>query len=227
MTALKVWIPTNVSVAYFSVMFVYGLRLKHCTEYRYVGITSKGVEARFNQHLRASMPDYTGQSFLVHRWIAKHRESIVYDILEDLTGESREYLTASEVLWIFALKFLGNRLLNLTDGGDGMVGPMVNRNKFKTGPENPNYGGGKGHPAYGRVVSEYERNKARLRMTGAGNPNYGKVYTDEEKLKRSLETKGTPRPKSSRSAHTRYHTNKGTTSPKTCKYCREESEKDE
>lgn len=92
------------------------------------------------------------------------------------------------------------------------------------GPENPNFGKfGRDHPAFGRVVSEETRQVLAEQKRGAGNPNYGRQASDETRAKMSAVRKGRPMPSSRRSAHTRYHTNKGIRKD-TCRYCIEDSD---
>jgi hypothetical protein len=90
------------------------------------------------------------------------------------------------------------------------------------GPENPNYGRfGAAHPSFGHVMSEEAREKLAEQRRGAGNPNFGLKASDETRAKMSAVRKGRPMPSSRRSAHTRYHTNRGLTKD-TCRYCNED-----
>lgn len=90
------------------------------------------------------------------------------------------------------------------------------------GPDNPNYGKfGEAHPSFGHVVSEQTRRILAEQKRGVGNPNFGRRASDETRAKMSAVRKGQPQPSSRRSAHTRYHTNRGVTS-NTCKYCTED-----
>ena len=90
------------------------------------------------------------------------------------------------------------------------------------GPENPNYGKfGDAHPSFGHVVSELTRQILAEQKRGVGNPNFGRQASDETRAKMSAVRKGQPKPSSRRSAHTRYHTNRGVKSD-TCQYCIED-----
>jgi hypothetical protein len=90
------------------------------------------------------------------------------------------------------------------------------------GPENPNYGKfGEDHPSFGHVMSEQAREKLSEQRRGFGNPNYGRQASEETRAKMSAVRKGRPKPSSRRSAHTRYHTNRGVTKD-TCRYCIED-----
>ena len=84
---------------------------------RYVGLTTKGVRTRLSQHIcdatrRARLP--------VHRWVAKHRHSVVATVLD--VAESPADLPDLEREWIAMFRDSGVDLLNLTDGGEGMRG---------------------------------------------------------------------------------------------------------
>ena len=91
------------------------------------------------------------------------------------------------------------------------------------GPDNPNYGKfGENHPSFGRVMSQDAREALAEQRRGVCNPNYGRKASDETRAKMSAVRKGRPMPSSRRSAHTRYHTNRGL-SKDTCRYCIEDS----
>lgn len=93
------------------------------------------------------------------------------------------------------------------------------RKGTNVGPANPNYGKfGADHPGFGHVMSEEARARLSQSRTGAGNPNFGRRASQETRAKMSAVRKGRPMPSSRRSAHTRYHTNKGV-SKATCRYC--------
>lgn len=90
-----------------------------------------------------------------------------------------------------------------------------------TGDKNPNYGKfGQEHPAFGRKLSEETKKRLSEQKKGEKNPNYGQKLSEETRKKMSEVRKGRPMPSSSRSAHTRWHTNKNVISNK-CKYCQE------
>lgn len=88
-----------------------------------------------------------------------------------------------------------------------------------SGSANPNFGKfGPDHPSYGRTMSAEARAALSEMRKGELNPNFGKAASPETRAKMSAAQKGVPKPSSARSAHTRYHTNQGRTSP-TCKFC--------
>lgn len=90
------------------------------------------------------------------------------------------------------------------------------------GSDNPNYGKfGDAHPGFGRVMSQEAREKLAEQRRGVGNPNYGRQASEETRAKMSAVRRGRPMPSSRRSAHTRYHTNRGIHKD-TCRYCIED-----
>jgi len=93
------------------------------------------------------------------------------------------------------------------------------RKGMNSGEANPNFGKfGPDHPSYGRKLSEETRERLSTQRRGALNPNFGKVMSDEDRKKRSDALKDRPMPSSVRSAHTRYHVNKGAFK-ETCQHC--------
>jgi hypothetical protein len=87
------------------------------------------------------------------------------------------------------------------------------------GPDNPNFGKfGPDHPRFGHPMPLHSRVKLSEMRKGERNPNFGRKASAETRAKMSAAQKGVPKPSSARSAHTRYHTNTGRTSP-TCKFC--------
>nr|WP_235734071.1 NUMOD3 domain-containing DNA-binding protein [Mycolicibacterium austroafricanum] len=67
-------------------------------------------------------------------------------------------------------------------------------------------------------MSEEARARLAEQRRGAANPNYGRRASEETRVKMSAVRKGRPMPSSRRSAHTRYHTNRGIKKD-TCRYC--------
>lgn len=92
-----------------------------------------------------------------------------------------------------------------------------------SGADNPNFGKfGADHPGFGHTMSEESRRALSEAKKGDGNPNFGKQLSADTRAKISAAQKGRPMPSSQRSAHTRYHTNKGVEKAD-CKYCIEDS----
>lgn len=239
---------------------VYGIRLVGSREFRYVGITTAGVNRRLRQHLakaRASVrtPFYD--------WLRKHEADVVVTEVLETVRSDLAALGEAEIVWIALMRSAGHRLLNVADGGLGPTGVVwtaeqreaarrrslgrkgisrpgslnpfyggrhseeqrrrwsEQRRQTNLGPDNPNFGlFGEAHPSYGHVMSDEAKQALSEARTGPGNPNYGKTASAETRAKRSAAQKGRPKPTSARSAHTRYHTNKGVNSP-SCRFCAE------
>jgi group I intron endonuclease len=206
--------------------FIYAFKLKNKEEYRYIGKTIN-IKNRYVAHKNSAE---RGENLPIYRWIrSKGIDNIEMVILEESDDNTLQDL---EKLWIAKIKKRGDRLLNLTEGGEGSLGYMHSEEQKKkwseqrrgsiTGEKNPNYGKfGPAHPAYGRKFSEETKQKLSEQKMGENNPNYGKSIPDETRIKMSLAQKGRPRPKSARSAHVRYHINLNGFSEK-CNYCIEE-----
>lgn len=95
----------------------------------------------------------------------------------------------------------------------------ADRKGTNVGADNPNFGKfGDLHPSFGHTMSAESRALLSEQRRGAGNPNFGKTASAETRAKMSKARKGQPKPSSKRSAHTRYHTNKGVIK-NTCQYC--------
>lgn len=186
---------------------IYGVRLASSEEYRYVGLTTKTVIRRFQQHLRNAE---RGHKNPFYDWLRKRpTEEIVVDTLETVTS-NLEDLGQAEISWISALNERGDRLLNLTEGGLGPMGYVWTAEqraaaaKRATGRKIPPRPGA-ANPFFGKTHTPEQRatwSKSRAgSITGAKNPNYGKFGKDHpsyghvmslESRKRLSEQKGGP-----------------------------------
>ncbi|MFC8447662.1 NUMOD3 domain-containing DNA-binding protein [Kitasatospora sp. NPDC057223] len=93
---------------------IYALTLDG-VNYRYVGMTQIGAEARLRIHLKTGRNPRLPSA----RWIKKHRDlgaDIKSVVLEECTPEN---VGAREAIWIERLRTEGHALLNLTEGGRG------------------------------------------------------------------------------------------------------------
>lgn len=208
---------------------VYALRLENTHEYRYVGMSVHGAKHRLKQHVNKSMRDPVTSK---ERWIHKHTSAgrrIVADVLEIIDSENYSLFQFREKFWIASLRESGYDLLNLTDGGEGVLGwspPPETRKRWSdsrkgtiTGEKNPNWGKfGKDHHSFGMVFSGETLELFRQQKLGPNNPNYGKKLSDDTRRKMSEAQKGIPKPSSARSAHKRYHINKSVFRD-SCKNC--------
>lgn len=240
-----------------SVGRIYGIRSAGSREYRYIGLTTKTVRARFQKHLLVAR---SGRKTPFYDWLRKHVQEAEAVVLADHFLMLSE-LGRAEVDYIRWFRSAGHRLLNVSEGGLGPTGVVwteeqreaarirstgrkgvsrpgalhpffgghhteeqrakwsVERKGTFAGPANPNYGKfGKDHPSFGHQWSAESREALSEMRKGDRNPNYGKTASAETRARMSAARKGVPRPSSARSAHTRYHTNTGRTSP-TCKFC--------
>lgn len=83
--------------------------------YRYVGMTQIGAEARLRIHMKTGRNPRLPSA----RWIKKHRDlgaEIRAIVLEECTPEG---IGAREAAWIDQLRAEGHALLNVTEGGRG------------------------------------------------------------------------------------------------------------
>ncbi len=150
---------------------IYGARADGSDEFRYIGLTTKTVIARKNQHFAAAA---RGQKTPFADWLRKYPnpERVHFESLELVMSDDLEDLGYAEQRWIAKLRKEGHRLLNLTDGG---LGPT------------------------GQVWTPEMREAARIRNTGrkgvslAGPDNgmWGRQHSDEQKARWSHERKGT------------------------------------
>lgn len=101
---------------------VYTFRLTHDSsyEYKYVGLTSRGVN-RLQEHINeARNPAHPRYFSKKAAWIRAHYYAITFEILE--VCDSVDMLNDCEVQWIHILKERGHELLNETTGGSGTRG---------------------------------------------------------------------------------------------------------
>jgi len=100
---------------------VYAARLYGSGEFRYVGITSRTVEFRRRQHIKAARG---GRKTPFYDWLRKMEsdEDVYFQPVELITNGSLEDLGEAEQRWIAKLRRKGHGLLNLTEGGLGPRG---------------------------------------------------------------------------------------------------------
>jgi group I intron endonuclease len=92
--------------------------MAHCpsTNSFYYGKTVKSLEKRKRQHLIAAEANKNGSLF--HKALRKHgHEAFNWYVLESCV--SKELLSERERFWIALGRRIGQRLYNLSDGGDG------------------------------------------------------------------------------------------------------------
>lgn len=92
---------------------------------RYVGKTVQPLRLRLIEHLRTAR---RAARLPVHRWLAKReRESRLVCIKWLETVDAEGDWQAAERMWIAKLRAEGERLLNLTDGGEGLAGHIFSQ----------------------------------------------------------------------------------------------------
>lgn len=170
--------------------FIYGIRLTYDPkmEYRYVGLSSTGV-TRLKAHLyNAQNTNNTEYHSAKYRWVRKHYTQVTFDILEIM--DDTLLLPISEMKWIHILKGRGHRLLNNTDGGEGIWG-------YKHSPQTKELlsDQAKGRTAstetrqkmsesrYGKSPSAETRRKLSEAHSGPRNSMHGKKLTEDQKAK--------------------------------------------
>jgi hypothetical protein len=116
---------------------VYGLfSTKEPDQIRYIGISKhENADKRLAVHLSSARNDKRLSHLPVYKWINRHEAdgySIGYIIISD--GLSWEEACVLEVENIKDYRLLNDRLLNMTDGGEGFLGGSHNeesRNKIR------------------------------------------------------------------------------------------------
>lgn len=206
---------------------IYGLHLGD-HRYRYVGLTTQNIEKRLIQHTRQAL---SGTNTPVYHWIRKHNPNVVISVIEEV---SKEILCDREIYWIAYLKSEGYPLLNLSVGGDGPLGVVRSeetRRKMseatKGRRKSPEHIAGirKGWETRSRIIkpeTSIKLSKAGLGNLRAAGPHNNSYLTPEYRTILSESRKGKP----NIGSHIRWHTNRNMSKPETCKFCKEESEKD-
>ena len=159
--------------------FVYGIRQRREREYRYVGITTKTVARRFQQHLKVAR---SGRKTPFYDWLRKQEaDSVVAEELQSVWDLAD--LGQAEIDWIAYLKRDGDRLLNVSGGGLGPIGLVWTEEQRRAArirslgrPGLSRFG--EANPFFGRSHTEEQRQKwAQTRkgtFAGPDNPNFGK-----------------------------------------------------
>jgi hypothetical protein len=158
---------------------IYGIRLRWAYDYRYVGLTTKAANVRLRQHIKVAN---AGRKTPFYDWLRKqHRDEVIVDELDWVKG--REALGQAEIAWIAHLRWDGQPLLNLAEGGLGPTGVVWTEAMRDAARDRST--GRKGvsrfaenNPFFGQKHSDAQRAKwSRERegtITGPANPNYGK-----------------------------------------------------
>lgn len=147
------------------------------TEYRYVGISQHDTaERRFVKHKYNAQE---GSKLPVYDWMRKYTDISVKELEIDL---SFEVAKEKEIFYIAKFREEGHRLLNLTSGGDGVLGYVHSEETRRKKSESMKKTLG-GRPAHNRGSkhSEESRKKMSEAHTGRTSPNKGKKLSEEWK----------------------------------------------
>ncbi len=202
---------------------------------RYVGITTKTVEARLKQHLSCALSGKVNLPLM--RWLRKHPDAHI-TVLEE--HDTEEVLKLAEVRLIAQLKtrteFGG---LNCTAGGDGVINPSADvRAKISVSitkvMEDPVRRERQRQAATGRSPSN-KGTKGLVKMSDEtrrkmSDAHKGQKKSEETRRKMSEAQKNRPHgpqtpehiAKAKRGLHNRWHAARGLVNP-TCKFCAEVS----
>lgn len=162
---------------------VYAARLYDTGEFRYVGITTKTVEFRRRQHLKAAK---SGKKTPFYDWLRKAAsdEDVCFQPMELVTNGELDDLGHAEVRWINKLRRKGHRLLNLTEGGLGPRGYVWTEEQRLAagdrarGRKRENVPTGPDHPSWGQQRTDEQKARWSAQRkgmnSGALNPNFGK-----------------------------------------------------
>lgn len=95
---------------------IYGLR-DWQQNLRYVGKTKFSLQIRFTKHLSAAR---RGSNLYIYRWIRSMPEPPTIELIAQVSEAAWK---DAERLWIAKARSLGCRLVNCTDGGEGLDNP--------------------------------------------------------------------------------------------------------
>lgn len=156
---------------------IYGLMDPRTGVLRYIGKTSRSLQQRLRGHLFDSKKKRNHRE----RWISSLLESGLEPVIEEfdcVAGDGSD----AERSFIGVARALGCRLVNATDGGDGVLGRKLSADaKARIGAANKKQKGTK----------RSAQMRARLSAALMGNKHsLGKKLSKEHKLKLSLALRG-------------------------------------
>jgi|688.fasta_scaffold529398_2 group I intron endonuclease len=144
-------------------------------EHRYIGISQYDTaEKRFTKHKYNANE---GARLPIYDWMRKHDDICVQELE---TGLSFDEAKEREVFYIAKFKEEGHRLLNLTFGGDGVLGYVHSEETRKKKSESMKKTLG-GRPALNRGTTHSEETKKKMSEAHKGkvSPNKGKKLSEE------------------------------------------------
>lgn len=191
---------------------IYGLRESGSKEIRYIGKSSIGL-SRPRSHF--SNEKLMNDGYPVHLWtkslvsrmtkpeIVILQEFLNFDSID--AREKNDIVNRTEIREIAEHRSRGHRLLNMTDGGDGLLGRSGEKHPMfgRRGEKSPRFGmkhtidvrrrmsealAGKNHPQFGIPKSHEVRQKIgkanrgeKNGMWGRSPTNFGKNLSDKQK----------------------------------------------
>ena len=93
---------------------------------RYVGVTTRTVEQRFYGHKYCAMHD-DKRGLPVHKWMYSHYNRGETIIVKQIDSCSESEWQDREKYWISHYRDLGFQLLNISEGGNGVVTKEMRR----------------------------------------------------------------------------------------------------
>lgn len=101
---------------------IYGLQDPITFEIRYIGKTEKGL-SRPEYHLKKFLYNKKIQKYPLYKWVKKCiKLGKIPKILIIQQFHNSKYLNDAEIFWIDFFKKQGSPILNMTKGGDGVIG---------------------------------------------------------------------------------------------------------
>lgn len=176
--------------------FIYILRDPISKKIRYIG-KANDPKKRYNSHICLK----SGKGRHLWNWILMLKKKGFMPILEVIEEVNKNEWKIFEKYYIKKYRENGNKLVNLTNGGEGSDGyrhtnevkkEMRLNHKDVSGKKNPNYGKlGLLSPNYGRKNTEETKNKMSMAQRGNKNHNYGKRMNNlvRKKISKKLGTK--------------------------------------
>lgn len=167
--------------------FIYGVFDPITKELRYIGQTCKG-KLRFSRHIKAAQHKKQPIACYIKSLLVKNLNPI-FEVIEEV---SVDLLDETEKFYISYFRFLGCRLLNLTEGGKTTRGykmpkEIIERVRKKNTGKPSKKRGTKLSPHQVEILRENGKT-----YVGENNPFFGKKHTAEAKLSMSLSKKGRP-----------------------------------
>lgn len=144
-------------------------------EVKYIGLTSRTLDTRLQEHLTIDCRYYKGN------WIISLKKKGIQPIIELL----EDNLTINEAIvkekqYILLFKSFGATLTNLTKGGDGISGYKHTEETKKILSIKHE---GENNHMFGKTHSEESLDKMRKSQKGSNNGFYNKTHTKESKTK--------------------------------------------